>query len=154
LPTFILDPFDFLEKVFHVNYIIPSWIGYVALGVGWSIAMVLTYHEVRKKNIQKTGLNWIEAYETKNHQLPPLPNYMLELFRNYIPSDPISKGMEPIQPSGQKWNSLLPIRRYDLCILWEWLGEDPNDFLSRLRMAHPTISLDLGDGKENGWKQS
>lgn len=51
LPTLILDPFDLLEKLFNVNYQMPQWSIWTLFGLGCLIAMVLTFHDLRMKNL-------------------------------------------------------------------------------------------------------
>lgn len=80
--------------------------------------------------------SWIEAYEIQHGKLPPLPDYLVELFGNYS-SGPISKGMIPITPSGQKWNSLLPSQQKEWRQVVEWLGKDPEDLLTQMRRMFP-----------------
>lgn len=54
LPTLILDPFDLLERLFNVNYQVPQWSIWSLFSLGWFIAMVLTFHELRMNKISSS----------------------------------------------------------------------------------------------------
>ena len=51
LPPLLLDPFDIAERLFKVNYPPPQWLAWFLFGLGWFIAIILTYHELRKQNM-------------------------------------------------------------------------------------------------------
>ena len=80
--------------------------------------------------------SWIEKYEREHGKLPPLPDCLVVLFGKYS-SGPISKGMIPITPSGQKWNSLLSSQQKEWRQVVEWLGRDPEDLLGEMRRMLP-----------------
>ncbi|MBI2979789.1 MAG: hypothetical protein HYY41_03060 [Chloroflexi bacterium] len=52
LPPLLLDPFDIAEKVFQMKYVIPQWIAWLLFGLGWFLAMALTYHELRVERVK------------------------------------------------------------------------------------------------------
>ncbi len=76
--------------------------------------------------------NWIEAYKAETGKLPPLPDRLASLFRNYSSGQPVSKEMEPIIPSGQMWNRLLPSQREKWRQVIKWLGRDPRDYEAQM----------------------
>jgi hypothetical protein len=48
-PTLYRAPFDFAERYFEMSYKPPQWLMWVLLIVGFMIAGVLTYHDLRKQ---------------------------------------------------------------------------------------------------------
>jgi hypothetical protein len=138
LPTLVLDPFDFAERLLNVSYDVPQWAVWVLFAAGWVVAILLSYHELR---MQKVALekppNWIEKYRNRYRKLPPLPDYLRPVVPSYSPGEPISKNMELITPSAQFWNRLLPSQQDELLELVEWLGQDRRDYLAHMRMMLP-----------------
>jgi len=53
LPTIFLDPIDVVRRLFGVNLNLPQWLNWILFILCWFIAIILTYHELRK---QKVGL--------------------------------------------------------------------------------------------------
>lgn len=116
--------------------VVPSWVWVVIIIVGLIITQFLAFHELRRKQA-KPPKNWIDAHEAKTGKLPPLPDRLASLFRNYSSGQPVSKGMEPITPSGQGWNKLPPSQRNKWRQVIEWLGKDPEDYLEYMRQMLP-----------------
>ena len=79
--------------------------------------------------------SWIEKYEREHAKLPPLPDYLVQLFGKYTTT--VSKEMIPIIPSGQIWNNLLPSQQKEWRQVVEWLGKDPEDLLTEMRRMFP-----------------
>ena len=115
---------------------LPVW-GWVLIGVSTIIVgQVLAYRSLWLKMRADAEKNWIKRYEMEHDgELPPLPNYLVELFGKY--TNKISKEMIPITPSGQKWNSLLHSQRKEWREVVEWLGKDPEDYLDHMRQMLP-----------------
>jgi hypothetical protein len=138
LPTLLLNPFDIVERLFNVSYEVPQWAIWSLFAAGWVVAILLAYHELR---MQKVALeqppNWIDAHKAKTGKLPPLPDRLASLFRNYSSGQPVSKGMEPITPSGQTWDGLRSREQKQWQQVIEWLGEDPEDYLEDMRKMLP-----------------
>ncbi|MBI4283123.1 MAG: hypothetical protein HY663_01475 [Chloroflexi bacterium] len=51
LPPLLLDPFDVVERLWGVSYPIPQWVAWALFGLGWFVAIVVTYHELRMQKI-------------------------------------------------------------------------------------------------------
>jgi len=51
VPPLVLDPFDIAGRVFNVDWIVPQWVALSLFILGWIIAIILTYHELRVQNI-------------------------------------------------------------------------------------------------------
>jgi len=51
LPPLLLDPFDAVERLFGINYPVPQWLAWALFGMGWFMAFVMTYHEMRLQKI-------------------------------------------------------------------------------------------------------
>ena len=134
-----------------MSALLPNWLPPIWLLLGVLAIIIVTIEGSYRLQKNKIKNNWILDYQTKEGKLPPLQDFMLKVFENYKSGTPLSRDLQPIYPSGQFWKGLLPTRRRDLCILWEWLGKDPNDYLQHLKQLNPDISLDLGDGNEKGW---
>ena len=49
LPLLLLDPFDLAERLTGVNYDVPQWVAWCLAGVGFFMAALLTYHDLRTK---------------------------------------------------------------------------------------------------------
>lgn len=116
--------------------VIPSWVWVVIIIAGLIIAQFLAFHELRRKHA-KLPENWIDAHKAKTGKLPPLPDRLASLFRNYSTGQPVSNTMKPITPSGQTWNELPPSQRKKWRQVIEWLGEDPEDYLEHMRQMLP-----------------
>jgi hypothetical protein len=64
LPSLLLDPFDYynqylkqiLPEAYRINFRMPGEYFGLALGIGISVAGILAYHEVRKKNLEFEAL--------------------------------------------------------------------------------------------------
>ena len=138
LPALLLDPFDLAERLFKVNYDVPQWLAWVLAGFGIFIAMLLTYHELRMQKVTlEQPINWIDDYKNRHGKLPPLPDYLLGVVNYYTSGEPISKGVQPITPSGQWWNNRVPSEQKQWRQLVEWLGQDPEDLLAHMVMMLP-----------------
>ena len=138
LPTLLLDPFDLLERLWGISYEVPQWAIWTLFAIGWLIASLLTYHELRMQKVAlKKPLNWVEAYKREKGMLPPMPGYLLPVVANYVPGEPISENIQLVTPSTQFWNNLLPSQQDQLLKLVEWLGQNPEDYLARMKMMSP-----------------
>ena len=51
IPPLVLDPFDIAGKVFGMSWIVPQWSALSLFVLGWIIAIILTYHELRMQNV-------------------------------------------------------------------------------------------------------
>ena len=47
LPTLLTDPFDLVERVFHVSYEVPIAATWALIGAGFLLATLFAYHDVR-----------------------------------------------------------------------------------------------------------
>jgi len=137
LPSLLTDPFDFAERWLKVNYTAPSYMFWILLFIGYLIASVLTYHELReqKRKLEKT--NWIDNYQKTFHKLPQIPDFMTELIYNYKPDMIVSKNLKWNTPSTQFWNKLLPSQQDQILELWEWQGYDKRDYLKIMERHAP-----------------
>jgi hypothetical protein len=79
-------------------------------------------------------MNWIEEHQSKNEgRLPPIPRHLTTGFVGGV----ISKETRPLIPSGQFWNGLSPSQQKQWREMVEWLGEDPEDYLTKMRAMFP-----------------
>jgi hypothetical protein len=119
--------------------VVPSWTWVIIIIAGLIIAQFLAFHELSKKQA-KPPENWIDAHKAETGKLPPLPDCLARLFRNYAAGQPVSKAMKPIIPSGQTWNRLRSREQRQWRQVIEWLGEDPEDYLEDMRKMFPKKS--------------
>lgn len=103
----------------------------------WSIIYLVYWLKNRHKKPFESPINWIDDYKNRHRKLPPLPDYLLGVVNYYTSGEPISKGIQPITPSGQWWNSRVPSEQKQWRQLVEWLGLDPEDLLAHMRMMLP-----------------
>ena len=121
LPTLLLDPFDFAERLLNVSYNVPQWLVWVLVTTGWAIAIVLTYHDLRMQKVAlEQPTNWIDAHKNRHGKLPPIPDYLLPVVQNYSPGESVSRTMKLKIPSGQFWHGLLPSQQEELLGLAGW----------------------------------
>ncbi len=66
-----------------------------------------------------------------------LPNYLLPLVINYKEGETVSKNIEVISCSGQRWASLKSNQRAELLELVEWLGQDCHEYVRRMESMLP-----------------
>jgi hypothetical protein len=52
IPSLLSDPFDISERWLKVTYEAPQWAFWLLLSLGLSIAIILTYHELRVKVVK------------------------------------------------------------------------------------------------------
>ena len=52
IPPLVLDPFDVAGKVFNMDWIVQQQVALSLFVLGWVIAVILTYHEVRMQNVR------------------------------------------------------------------------------------------------------
>lgn len=134
LPTLILDPFDLAKRVFNINYGMPQWSIWTLFVLGWLIACILTYHELRLKIAASTKLSWIMKYQKEQRgKLPPIPDYLMQLVTNYTKGEPISKNVQLQVAERAFWNNLLPSQQEELLALAKWLGQEPGDYAERVK---------------------
>jgi hypothetical protein len=62
--TLILDPFGW-SQAFNIQYNPPRWSMWMLFAIGWVIAAILTYHELRLKTLKQGESNWIEIFVAK-----------------------------------------------------------------------------------------
>ncbi len=125
-----------LIKLPTVSNFLPDWQWWIWLIIGWGVLWLITLEGAYRIIRNKSSKNWIDDYKVKTGKLPPLPDYLAPLFGNYS-SEPVSKAMIPITPSGQCWHGLLPSQQKQWRQVVEWLGRDPEDYLAHMRMMAP-----------------
>lgn len=134
LPTLILDPFDLAKRIFNINYDLPRWSVWTLFVLGWLVAGILTYHELRLKTVASTQLSWIEKYQKEQHgELPPIPDYLIPLVANYTKGEPISKSVQLRLAERGFWKNLLPSQQEELLALVKWLGQEPRDYEEKVK---------------------
>jgi hypothetical protein len=52
IPALFTDPFDFLERWFKMIYEPPQWLFWLLLILGFALATILAYHEVRMQKVR------------------------------------------------------------------------------------------------------
>jgi len=94
LPPLLLDPFDIAERVFRMTYFIPQWVAWTLFALGWLVAMLLTYHELRMQTIKESHLAWsgngwenvrVPLYQNTNgitRQVIGIPTFSHAIFAN------------------------------------------------------------------------
>ncbi|MFC1968571.1 hypothetical protein ACFLVX_04205 [Chloroflexota bacterium] len=88
-----------------------------------------------------TSANWVDDYEAKHRELPPVPYVLMPLIFGCSAEDRVSKSMKLRPTSAQLWNQiLLPDQREQLLQFAEWLGENREDYLARSQRWWPTTS--------------
>ena len=138
LPTLVLDPFDFIERLLNVNYDVPLWAIWTLFTIGWMIAIVLTYHELRMQKVAlEKPINWIDAHKKKHRKLPQVPDHLEDVVVGYYPGMLVSKEIELVIPSVQFWNRLLPSQKDQFLELAKWLGYDPRDYIAEMERRAP-----------------
>ncbi len=151
-----------MMKVFSPQISIPSIIVLFIAGVTiyvqgypiwsyifWGLAIIMLIMFLRNSLLsrkKKISDNWIDDCKNRHGKLPPLPDYLLGVVNYYTSGEPISKGIQPITPSGQWWNSRVPSEQKQWRQLVEWLGQDPEDLLAHMRMMLPK---DPKSGRKN-----
>ena len=56
LPALCTDPFDFAERWFKVTYESPQYLVWVLVAIGFAIASIATYHELRTQKLKAESL--------------------------------------------------------------------------------------------------
>jgi len=51
LPIIFLDPIDVVRRLWGVNLNLPQWLNWVLFILCWFVAIILTYHELRKQKV-------------------------------------------------------------------------------------------------------
>uniref|UniRef100_A0A6M3LC15 Uncharacterized protein n=1 Tax=viral metagenome TaxID=1070528 RepID=A0A6M3LC15_9ZZZZ len=59
--------FDVVERLWGMSYPIPQWVAWGLFGLGWFIAFVMTYHELRiqKANLETQADNKVKRKEIR-----------------------------------------------------------------------------------------
>ena len=81
--------------------------------------------------------NWIDAYKNRHGKLPPVPDYLLPVVKNYSPGEPVSKQIQLITASAQLRRNLRGRRWKQLLELVEWLGQDTQEYEERVQSMAP-----------------
>jgi hypothetical protein len=113
----------------------PYWL--ILIVILFFVLWLFTFNWAYKKWRKELSQNRIERHRVEHGELPPLPDYLLEVVDNYTAGQPIDKKIKVKMCSMQYWAKLDPSQRDEFLELVEWTGIDRRDYLARLERAAP-----------------